>query len=85
MSTIAETCITAHCLRKAQDGTDFFIAGFLPPPYHTPPPPPKVSTAPEISPCTIANPENVYVLINGVLRYVVCLFQVLILILSIQP
>ena len=31
--------------------------------------PPKVSTAPKISTCTIANPEITYVLINGVLRY----------------
>ena len=38
-----------------------------PPP---PPPPPKVSTAPKISTCSVANPENTYVLIynNGVLR-----------------
>ena len=33
--------------------------------------PPKVSTAPKISTCTIANPEITYVLNNGVLRYVV--------------
>ena len=31
--------------------------------------PPKVSTAPKISTCSVANPENTYVLINGVLRY----------------
>ena len=31
--------------------------------------PPKVSTAPKISSCTIANPQNTYILTNGVLRY----------------
>ena len=34
--------------------------------------PPKVSTAPKISTCTIANPEITYVLINRVLRYCLC-------------
>ena len=29
---------------------------------------PKVSTAPKISTCSVANPENTYVIINGVLR-----------------
>ena len=29
---------------------------------------PKVSTAPKISTCSVANPENMYVLINGVLQ-----------------
>ena len=37
------------------------------------PPPPKISTAPKISTCSVANPENTYVLINGVLRYVIIL------------
>ena len=31
--------------------------------------PPKISTAPKISTCSVANPENTYVLINGVLQY----------------
>ena len=31
--------------------------------------PPKISTAPKISSCSVANPENTYVLINGVLQY----------------
>ena len=34
--------------------------------------PPKVSTAPKISTCAVANPENTYVLTNRALRYFLC-------------
>ena len=40
MCILAETCTTVHCLRKALNQIDFFLAGFFTPLFHTPHPPP---------------------------------------------
>ena len=48
-----------HWIKQTPSLQDFSLRLIIPPP-----PPPKVSTAQKISTCSVANPENTYVLIK---------------------